>query len=312
MREDRDRYPGRRSDEYINDNYDNNYIPGDEMDREDREEREENRSGRSRRRGSTLNLVLGCVIAIALLAFVFVLLDSGVLSGGTRALTGTPGTESASAGATVQASGSVQEQRQAEEAAAEASRKAAEEAAAEASRKAAEEAAAEASRKAAEEAAAEASRQAAEEKAEAARKKAEEEQAAVAASREAAEQARKEAEEAAQAAAEEEARSQAQDREQQVMEGDFILPDSNSRYYSRSEINALTDKELLYAINEIYAREGRMFTTAEFKEYFESKSWYKGTIPADEFDADQDSHFNECERANIKLMVAVAQERGIR
>lgn len=310
MREDRNRYSD-RLDEGPSGGFD--YIPGDEMDREEREERERSRSGRNhsgkhRRGGGTLSLILGCVAVIALLAFLFVLADSGVLAGGITVLKGTQGSESASAGTTVQREAGE------EAAAAEASGKAAEEAAAaEASRKAAEEAAAaEASRKAAEEAAAEASRKAAEEKAEAARKKSEEEQAAVAASREAAEQARKEAEEAAQAAADEEARSQAQDHEQEVLEGDYILADSNSRYYSRSEINALTDKELLYAINEIYAREGRIFTTAEYKEYFESKSWYKGTVPADEFDADQDSHFNECERANIKLMVAVAQERGIR
>ena len=46
--------------------------------------------------------------------------------------------------------------------------------------------------------------------------------------------------------------------------------------------------------------------------YFESKSWYKGPIPAEEFDANQNERFNEYEKANINLLVKEAQDRGIR
>ncbi|MBQ8985964.1 MAG: YARHG domain-containing protein, partial [Lachnospiraceae bacterium] len=50
----------------------------------------------------------------------------------------------------------------------------------------------------------------------------------------------------------------------------------------------------------------------EFKRYFESKSWYNGTIPAEEFDANQSERFNDVEKANINALVAIAQERGLR
>ena len=93
---------------------------------------------------------------------------------------------------------------------------------------------------------------------------------------------------------------------------DFILDESNIRYYSEEELNSLTDREVLFALNEIYARRGRIFTGEEFKRYFESKDWYKGRIPAEEFDANQNERFNEYEKANINTLVKIAQERGIR
>ena len=94
--------------------------------------------------------------------------------------------------------------------------------------------------------------------------------------------------------------------------GDYILPDSSTREYSDSELRDLTDKEVIYAINEIYARKGRIFTGEEFKRYFESKSWYRGTIPAEEFDANQNARFNDTERANINKLVRIAEARGLR
>jgi hypothetical protein len=105
---------------------------------------------------------------------------------------------------------------------------------------------------------------------------------------------------------------EALENEEEVLSGDYILADSNARYYSESEIEQLTDREVIFALNEIYARKGRMFTNEEIRSYFESKSWYKGTIPPEEFDADQESHFNEYELANLSLLVSVAEQRGLR
>ncbi len=76
----------------------------------------------------------------------------------------------------------------------------------------------------------------------------------------------------------------------------YILSDSSSRVYSVSELNKLSDKQLRLARNEIYARHGRIFKDAELKAYFESKSWYKGTISPDKFD---DSLLNATEKKNI-------------
>ena len=109
-----------------------------------------------------------------------------------------------------------------------------------------------------------------------------------------------------------EAKRKELEEEQEVLSGDYILPESSARYYSEEEVQSLTDREVLFALNEIYARKGRIFTGEEFRSYFESKSWYKGTIPAEEFDANQNERFNEYEKANISLLVKVAEERGLR
>lgn len=150
-------------------------------------------------------------------------------------------------------------------------------------------------------------KQAGEEKA---KKEAQEEQAR----KEAEEQARKEAEEeeARRLAEEEEkARREAEEKEaERGTDGTYILPDSASRYYTYDELSSLDDGTLQMAINEIYARHGRIFTTDSIREYFESKSWYHGTIDPAEFDGNEGSYFNDCEMRNRELMVRIRNERA--
>ena len=252
-----------------------NYIPNDEIDREEKADI------RQQKKGNAFSVLLGGVVVLSLIAFLFVLLDSGVLSGESQRLYGSPQTSSNAGGG---------ELTQEEKKAAEEEARIAEE---EAKQKKREEEEA----KRAEEEAAQKARQEEEEK-------------------EREEEERKKAEERAEKQAEidekEARRKEELEEEQRVLSGDYILPESNTRYYSEEEINQLTDREVLFALNEIYARKGRIFTGEEFRRYFESKSWYKGTIPAEEFDANQNERFNEYERANISLLVKVAEERGIR
>ena len=61
-------------------------------------------------------------------------------------------------------------------------------------------------------------------------------------------------------------------------ENDYILPDSDSRAYTYDELSNLSQDELRLAINEIYARHGRIFDAADLQNYFNSKSWYNGTV----------------------------------
>ena len=68
-------------------------------------------------------------------------------------------------------------------------------------------------------------------------------------------------------------------------DGDYILEGS--------------DAERRLAKNEIYARHGRMFDSADLQDYFESKSWYKGTVKPSDFD---ESVLNKYEKANIDLI----------
>ncbi len=87
----------------------------------------------------------------------------------------------------------------------------------------------------------------------------------------------------------------------------YVLADSSTRSYSRSELQGLSNRELYLARNEIYARHGRMFKNADLQEYFNSKSWYRGTINPDEF---SDDMLTTVERNNANLILAVERSRN--
>ena len=80
---------------------------------------------------------------------------------------------------------------------------------------------------------------------------------------------------------------------------DYIIWDSNIRYLTDAEVSALSLQQLNYARNEIYARRGYIFQSQELRDYFGSKYWYYGTIPASQFSA---AVFNSYEQANIELL----------
>lgn len=88
----------------------------------------------------------------------------------------------------------------------------------------------------------------------------------------------------------------------------YILPDSDSRYYTESELGALSLEELYYARNEIYARHGRGFKNADLAAYFRGKSWYVQRYEPEEFDA-MASPLNEYEKKNADLMLQIEQQR---
>ena len=83
-------------------------------------------------------------------------------------------------------------------------------------------------------------------------------------------------------------------------ESDYIIPDSDSRYLSREEISRLSLQQINYAKNEIYARRGRLFNSVELQNYFNSKSWYYGSIAPADFDSVVT--LNEYEIANASLL----------
>lgn len=85
-------------------------------------------------------------------------------------------------------------------------------------------------------------------------------------------------------------------------EQDYIIPDSNSRYLSEADIQNMSIQQINYAKNEIYARHGRIFASNELKNYFESKSWYQGTIDGATFDKTYKNYFNEYEIVNAEFL----------
>lgn len=88
----------------------------------------------------------------------------------------------------------------------------------------------------------------------------------------------------------------------------YILPESDTRYYSESELSALTDYELYLARNEIYARHGREFKNQDLQNYFKNKDWYTGRYSPDSFDSIVT--LNDFEKKNADAMLAIEKRRG--
>lgn len=80
---------------------------------------------------------------------------------------------------------------------------------------------------------------------------------------------------------------------------EFILPLSNTILIKEEELLGFSDNELSIARNEIYARHGRQFDSAYLQNYFETCSWYMGTIPAKEFD---EAVFSQIEKDNLQIL----------
>lgn len=91
-------------------------------------------------------------------------------------------------------------------------------------------------------------------------------------------------------------------------DNDYILPDSDSKYYKTKDLKKLTRQEVKLARNEIYARHGRKFTKdMSVKEYFEGKDWYSPVV-----DEVADSELNKYEIANRDLIIAYEEKKNWR
>lgn len=86
----------------------------------------------------------------------------------------------------------------------------------------------------------------------------------------------------------------------------YVIPGSDSRYLSEGELAGLSDRDLMLARNEIFARHGFIFSTDWLQGYFLTQGWYRGTVTAAQFDA---GVFNAFERANVDLILRVEAER---
>lgn len=88
---------------------------------------------------------------------------------------------------------------------------------------------------------------------------------------------------------------------------DYIIPDSNTRYITDTDLENLTQEKLRIARNEIYARHGRLFKDETLQAYFDSKDWYTGTIPPDNFTQEM---LNDVERANTAVISDFETRKG--
>lgn len=90
----------------------------------------------------------------------------------------------------------------------------------------------------------------------------------------------------------------------------YIFANSSSSYLSKSDVSALSDNNLNLALNEIYARRGRIFKDSALSSYFSSKSWYTPKYTSEEFS--KNVTFNNYEQANLQLMIDEQKSRGLR
>lgn len=95
-----------------------------------------------------------------------------------------------------------------------------------------------------------------------------------------------------------ETEEQAAEGEGSVEEG-IIFPDSSESYLSEEDAKMLSDEELRYAINEIYARNGYVFKDEGLRKYYEKYDWYVKAVDAGNFSMDS---FNPVEKANLEVL----------
>lgn len=85
--------------------------------------------------------------------------------------------------------------------------------------------------------------------------------------------------------------------------GEYIFPNSDASYLSKSDVKGMTKSQINLAKNELYARHGRMFQREDLQEYFDGCSWYTPRYSPEEWDEYGDSYFfNEYEIANRNLL----------
>ena len=90
-----------------------------------------------------------------------------------------------------------------------------------------------------------------------------------------------------------------EDTKPSVSETEWFFPDSAERLLTDADVAGLSRAELQIARNEIYARHGRKFNNPDLQAWFNSCSWYKGTIAPNAFD---ESVFNATELANVYFL----------
>ena len=92
-----------------------------------------------------------------------------------------------------------------------------------------------------------------------------------------------------------------------VSSSEYVLPDSNSRYYSASELSSMSNWDLYLARNEIYARHGRGFVREDLQAHFNSCSWYTRRIEPEDFN---EYVLSDVERSNAYTMKDIEESRG--
>ncbi len=79
----------------------------------------------------------------------------------------------------------------------------------------------------------------------------------------------------------------------------YLCSWADSDYITENELQGIEYDTARLVLNEIFARHGRKFNDTALSEYFNSKTWYQGTVEPNDF---TDSVLNDYEKANIALL----------
>lgn len=90
-----------------------------------------------------------------------------------------------------------------------------------------------------------------------------------------------------------------EDEEKEVGEEGIIFPNSSEEIIAESDIDELSDEELRYAINELYARHGYIFKDDELRSYYNQFEWYEEKVNPGDFSTNL---FNDTEKKNAETM----------
>ncbi|MDY4813571.1 MAG: YARHG domain-containing protein [Ruminococcus sp.] len=71
--------------------------------------------------------------------------------------------------------------------------------------------------------------------------------------------------------------------------------EASSRYFDESDVAGLSADTVQSVINDMYAHHGYIFQTKSIQEYYESQSWYNGTVNSQ---SEAEASFNDYERYN--------------
>ena len=85
----------------------------------------------------------------------------------------------------------------------------------------------------------------------------------------------------------------------------YLLPGSDQEYVTPEDLADMDQERLQLARNEIYARHGRRFQTAEIQEYFDSMPWYEGRIEPEDF---QEEMLTPLEQINVSYLKSWEEE----
>jgi hypothetical protein len=91
--------------------------------------------------------------------------------------------------------------------------------------------------------------------------------------------------------------------------------ETNTRIYTESELSSLSLNDLNLAVNEIYARHGRGFKSAKWRDYFHAQPWYSEdpSYPRKNGDYDdataEKTRLSDIERQNLAILTRLRDAR---